>query len=326
MLLSGVLLIVGLALLIGGADLLVRGVSALAAALGVPALVVGMTVVAFGTSTPEIVINVMSAASGETSLAFGNVVGACAVNVGFVLALTAMIRPLTVEPSIIVREIPMMMLAATSMLVMAADVFLGGGADDVLDRTNGLMLLLLFCVFLYYTVMALRNRRAADAFVEEVQENVKRARPRLRWLDAALTLGGLVGVAVGGRMGVAGAVGIAEALGVPSVIIGLTIVSLGTTSPELATCIQAARRGHSDIALGNVVGSNIFNLLFIGGLVATIRPVPVPVGGLYDLLFVTVLCVITLPIALRGQMRVTRGEGAFLGILYAAYLAARLVL
>jgi cation:H+ antiporter len=325
------LLVLGLALLLAAADLLVRGVCALAAALGVPPLVIAMTIVAFGTSTPEVVVNVISAAHGEGGLAFGNIVGACAVNVGFVLALTALIRPLTVETTIISREIPMMLLAAAGFVVVSEDTFLNRSPVSVLDRSDGLILLLLFCVFLYYTIMQLAAQRP-DAFVAEVSQKMTEAqkllpmprpRPTLRWRDAALTLGGLVGVAVGGRLAVTGAVGVARGLGVPEVIIGLTLVSFGTTLPELATCIQAARRGQADIVLGNVVGSNIYNLLFIGGLVATISPAVVPDGGLIDVLFMGVLCALLLPIAIRGPRQITRGEGALLLLSYIGYMLYR---
>lgn len=327
------LFIVGLVLLIAGADLLVRGVSAIAAALGVPPIVIGMTVVAFGTSLPEVTINVMSAVQGGTGLAFGNIIGSCAINIGFVLALTAVIRPLAVEPSIISREIPMMILCAFSLLVLSLDQSLNGAEWSGLTRSDGFMLLLLFCVFLYYTISQLlgSKRGAKDAFVEEVEEQIKeegelasaKKSATIRGKDIAMLLGGIVGVAAGGRMTVMGAVGIAERFGIPEAVIGLTIVSFGTTLPELATCIQAARRGQADIAIGNVVGSNIFNMLWIGGLVSTISPVPMPEGGTSDLIVMTGLCALLLPIALRANRTITRGEGAFLLSIYLSYIIYR---
>lgn len=323
--LSLLIFVVGLAVLIGGADLLIRGVSGLAAAAGVPQLVIGLTVVAFGTSTPELVVNVMAASHGQTELAFGNIVGACTVNIGLVLALTALIRPLTVEPSIITRELPMVLLAVAAIVVLSEDSALGTRTADTLDRSDGLALLLFFSVFLYYTVMQVVLRRSADAFVTEVRQSVAE-RPAGRhktWLEIVMLLSGLAGVAVGGRMTVGGAVGIATALGIPEVIIGLTLVSLGTTAPELATCILAARRGQGDIAIGNVVGSNIFNLLFIGGLVATVRPVPIPRGGQLDLLFMAGLSVVLLPIAIRGPRRILRSEAGLLLGLYVGYVLYR---
>jgi cation:H+ antiporter len=321
MLLSLLSLAAGLALLIGGADLLVRGVSALARAVGVPPLVVGLTVVAFGTSMPEVVVNTMSAARQTTDLAFGNIVGSCAINIGFVLAITALIRPLTVEPSVITREIPMMLLGVAAIMVMSADVRLSGGAVNSLNRSDGIVLLLLFCVFLYSTVMTALMARHTDALVAEVQveqgEAQVQAMRRSLWTDAGFTVAGLIGVAAGGRITVDAAVTIATSLSVPPNVIGLTLVSFGTTLPELATGILAARRGHADIAIGNVVGSNIFNILFIGGMVSTIHPITVPPGGYFDLIFMAALSAALLPVAIRGPRRITRAEGA---ALLAAYL------
>ena len=331
MLLQILILVAGLGLLIGGADLLVRGVSALARAAGVPPLIIGLTLVAFGTSLPEVVINCLSAWNGSTGLAFGNVIGSCAVNIGFVLAVTALIRPLHVEASVIVREIPMMLLAVAGMLVLSGDRLLNHVDHNALVRGDGAILLLLFCVFLYYVIKDALTRRDEpqlqhDALVEEVERNIQTGRglaaaagrDRPLWLSGLMSVGGLVGVAGGGRLAVAAAVNIAEALRVPQNIIGLTLVSFGTTLPELATCVVAARRGQSDIAIGNVVGSNIFNLLFIGGVVSMIRPIPIPDGGHVDLLLMAGLSAALLPVTIRGPRMVTRAEG---GLLLAAYVS-----
>lgn len=330
------LLAVGLVLLVGGADLMVRGVSALARAAGVPPLVVGLTVVAFGTSLPEVVINSLSAVHGETSLAFGNIVGSCAINIGFVLAVTALIRPLNVEASIILREIPMMLLAVAAMLVLSIDVYINHAPENVLVRGDGLILLLLFGVFLYYIIKDALTRRhepelRADPLVTEVADNIEAGKglgsaagkERTVAASIGMTVGGMIGLAVGGKLSVDSAVHIAEALAVPKVIIGLTLVSFGTTLPELATSIIAARRGQGDLAIGNIVGSNIFNLLFIGGLVSTIRPIPVPLGGNIDLLFMSAECAVLLPVAMRGPRKITRGEGGFLLTAYLIYVVWR---
>ena len=332
MLLAIVLLVLGLVLLIGGADLLVRGVSALAAAAGVPPLVIGLTVVAFGTSTPEIVVNVLSAAKGQTSLAFGNIVGSSAINIGFVLALTAIVRPLAVEVTVITREIPMMVLGAAALVVMSEDAWLDGAAADVLTRGDGLMLLLLFGVFVYYIVLQAVQKKTRDPLLAEIAEGPPPpatevpVAPRSRnAVNALLTLAGLVGVGLGGRWTVAAAVQIATALRIPDEVIGLTLISFGTTLPELTTSIVAARRGHGDIALGNVVGSCIFNILCIGGLVATIHPIEVSPGSQIDLLVMAALVIALWPIAMRGPRRVTRAEGALLMAVYVSYVVYRTV-
>ena len=335
------LILVGLALLVGGANVLIRAVSALATAAGVPPVVVGLTVVAFGTSAPELVVNVLAAVRGQTGVAFGSIVGSSVINIGWVLALTALVRPLAVERSIITREIPMMILAVACTVVLSADRWLGGGGGggggagspaDALGRGDGIVLLLLFGVFLYYTTTALlampRAPAPTDPFVEEVTDAIRRRRQPVPpvWANAAGAAVGLVGLAAGAHLTVTSAVAIAARLGVPDVVIGLTVISLGTTLPELVSGIVAVRRGASDIAIGNVVGSNIFNVLLIGGTVATIRPVPIPAGGFLDLAVLAGLSVALLPIAVRGGRRVTRAEGALLLAAYLSYAAWRAVL
>jgi len=311
-------------LLVAGADFLVRGVSALAAAMGVSPLIIGLTVVAFGTSTPEVVVNTLSAMRGETGLAFGNIVGACNLNIGFVLAVSALIRPLSVHANIITREIPMMLLVVTAMVVMSEDVFLSGNTPNVLNRGDGLILLLLFCVFLYYIILQSVTNKTADPLLAEIADEAPKAVAKSSiGKDSLITLGGLVGVGLGGHLTVTGAVGLAEWLGVPQNIIGLTIVSFGTTLPELTTSVIAARRGHSDIAIGNVVGSCIFNIVFIGGIVAVIHPVAIPLGGRGDLLFLALLSAAVWPIAFFGQRTISRLEGGFLLLAYLCYTTYR---
>lgn len=323
------LLLLGLTVLLAGARWFVGGISAIAAAAGVSPLVIGMTVVAFGTSTPELVVNSVSAMKGSTGLAFGNIVGSCIVNIGFVLGLTAIIRPLRVEPSLITREIPMLIVAVAAVLILGSDRLLDSAARDEWRRADGLVLLLLFSIFLYYTTRQAFSSQVAggqDAFIGEVKAEVSRQSPqRPLWQEAGFTLLGLAGVTVGAQRTVDSAVAMARGWGISEAVIGLTVISLGTTLPELATCVMAARRGDADIALGNVVGSNLFNLLCIGGLVSVIRPVPVPAaGGALDLAAMALLSIVLLPIAIRSGRTITRGEGALLLVLYAAYMTWRL--
>lgn len=319
------ILIIGLILLLGGADFLIRGASGLARRLGVPPLVIGLTIVAFGTSAPEFAINVHSAVAGETDLAFGNIVGACLVAISFVLGITALIKPLKIQTSVISREIPMQVLAAGMLYLLAADALLGGENDNRLSRQDGVVLLMLFAVFLYYTTASLIRARRRDAFVEEVDRTYAKKRSDLA-VDAARLLGGLAGVAGGGRLVVVGAVGLAETIGVSDTVIGLTIVSLGTTMPELATGISAVCKGHSDIAVGNVVGSCIFNILFVGGTVASISPIAIPLGGEADLIALLCFSLLLLPISLWGQNLIQRSEAIALLLLYGGYLTLRWLL
>jgi len=308
---------ISLAVLLVCAKYFVESAALLAEAAGVSPLVVGMTVIAFGTSAPELVVNTLAAYRGETGLAFGNVAGSCIVNSGFVLAVTALIRPLRVETSIITREIPMLIAGVAALLILAA--------DNVLSRADGLILLLLFGIFLYYTAIYAAAKRALegpDPFAEEVAANVVSRKPSAK--DAIILLASLAGVSISAGYAVDGASALARVFGLSEALIGLTIVSLGTTLPELTTCIIAARRGNADIALGNVVGSNLFNIMAIGGSAATTRAVPVPDGGQVDLAAMALLTVVLLPIAIRSGRQVTRGEGAFLLTLYLAYLSFRL--
>jgi cation:H+ antiporter len=313
-----VFLAASLALLLLAAHYFVQGITAIAEALGAPKIVLGMTVVAFGTSTPELVVNALSAYNGSTALAFGNIVGACLLNVGFVLGLTAMIQPLKVEHSIINREIPMLIVAGITVLVLAADRWLNGAADDSWLRSDGLILLILFCIFLYYTV---RQSIGTLSQIEAKQSEAPSSIP----IQIAISLAGFTGLSLAANWTVEYASIIARNLGVAENIVGLTIVSMGTTLPELATCILAARRGEADIAIGNIVGSNIFNLLAIGGIVSTIHPVTIPSGGHIDLLVMALLSIILLPIAIRSERTITRGEGAVLLTVFAAHWTWRIL-
>jgi cation:H+ antiporter len=325
MLLLDIFMVVGgLVALIFGADFMIRGISSLATKLGVPAIVIGMTVVAFGTSLPEVAVNVMSAAKEQTDLAFGNIVGSCSINLGWVLAITAIIRPLKVDAIIIRRELPFMILASATFMVMSLDPQLNGPSFlALIPRTDGILLLLLFCVFLYNTTMQTISVRKKDDLVEEATDVAEEIKPLPGWQMTLMIIGGLIGVGAGAHFAVLGAVHIAERFGVPDNIIGLTLISFGTTLPELVTCIIAARRGQAEIAMGNVVGSNILNILFVGGTVATIHPIAIPQGGIGDMAFLTFLCILTLPIAIRGSRTVTRAEGALLLILYLSYTTYR---
>lgn len=329
-LLSLLLLGAGLALLLYSAKHFIEGIAFFAETFGVPPLIVGMTVVAFGTSTPELVVNTLSAYRGETGLAFGNIVGSCAINVGFVLAVTALVRPLHVEPSIITREIPMLMVSVAALFVLGNDARWDVGATNQFGRGDGLILLLLFGIFLYYTAIysvaqQVLTRSPKDAFMQEIAAEHEPLKKQSLLRPALITLLGLGGVSLGADWTVAGASALARLAGVPENVIGLTIVSVGTTLPELVTCVLAARRGSADIALGNIVGSNLFNILAIGGTVSTVRPVPVPAGGQIDIALMALLSAILIPITIRSGRRITRGEGAFLLTIYATYIAYRLL-
>ena len=314
---SVLLLVVGLGLLIVGGELLVRGATALARRLRIAPVIIGLTVVAFGTSTPELVVNLAAAFRGQSEIGFGNVIGSNIANIGLLLGMTALYRPLAVHRSIVSREIPMLVLASVAAAVLGLNAFLDG-ASDSFARSDGLILLLLFAVFLYYTVNDAIGQRQSDEIIDAgPQESTADMRGLM---IAACIFGGLAVMVVGGELTVRGGSDLARSIGVPEVVIGLTLIAVGTSLPELATSVVAARRGSTDMAVGNIVGSNIFNLLFIWGITTTIAPSDVPVGGVVDLLVMTGFALILLPMARSGRT-ISRIEGGVLLVLYGCYIA-----
>ena len=317
----------GLILLVAGGEAMVRGVSSLAARLGISTLVIGLTVVAFGTSAPELAVNVAAVQRGATGLPFGNIFGSNLANLGLIVAVAALIRPLDVQSVVMRRELPMMLLATLVASVLAIDSFF----DDGLDRyagSDGIVLLLLFTVFLYYTgrdMLAERARRTRtlrgqDPALEEKKEDSRVDAPPK---SVFLMLAGFGGLVVGGSLTVSGAEGIARSLGVSEAIIGLTLVALGTSLPELVASVIACLRGHTDLAVGNVVGSNIFNLLAVLGTTSTVGTVSVPSSGIMDLIAVGALSLIFWVLTITDRGRVIRTEGVLLLVLYVGYLVLR---
>lgn len=301
-----------------------RGSVALAFRLGVAPVLIGLTVVAFGTSSPELVVNLVAAFRGSADIGFGNVVGSNIANVGLLLACSALVAPLAVHRMLVVREIPMMILAGAAAIVLGGG-FLVGGDIPGYGRGDGMMLLLLFGVFLYYTIgEALQQRDtvqedpSAPAGADWVPGGAPVENPSMGKI-LLLTVGGLILLIAGGELTVRGAVRIAAGFGISEAVIGLTVVAVGTSLPELATSIAAARRGEADIAVGNIVGSNLFNLLFVFGISVTVAPAAMPPGGPIDLLVMTGLSAVLLPMVLTKR-RVDRVEGGFLLLVYLIYV------
>ncbi|MCP5059397.1 MAG: calcium/sodium antiporter [bacterium] len=311
--------LVGLALLLGGGDVMVRGASALAHRLGVSPLAIGLTVVAFGTSAPELAVNITAAVRGNGAMSFGNIMGSNMANIGLIVAATALYKPLHVKSPVIVRELPMMLLATAAAAVLGLDFWLRG-TESVYDRSDGMILLLLFTVFVYYTVndvIAQRRARSPEAAEPEFTH-------RMGYGTAfALTVAGLAGLIFGAQLTVDGAVGLARGLGVSEAIIGLTLVAIGTSLPELTTSLIATAKGFPDLAIGNVVGSNIFNLLLVLGASSSLRPVPVPEGGASDLAIVGFLSLLLLVTSYTRGQRIIRTEAVLLGVFYFAYMSFR---
>ena len=312
--LSVILLIVaGLGVLALGAELLVRGASRLAGALGVTPLVIGLTVVAFGTSAPELAVSVQAALADRPDVVVGNVVGSNILNVLFILGISSLLTPLVVAQRLVRLEVPIMIGVSVLLLVLAL--------DGRVERLEGLLLV---GGIIAYTVFAVRQSRREGVEVRaEYAHEYGTVAPRGRntLVQVALVLIGLALLVVGARWLVDGAVRLATALGVSQLVIGLTVVAAGTSVPELATSIVAAVRGERDIAVGNVVGSNIFNVLFILGLSALVSPAGVavaPAALAFDIPVMIAVAVGCLPILFTGH-RIARWEGALFVGYYAAY-------
>lgn len=252
---------------------MVDGASALAERFNVSPLVIGMTIIAFGTSAPELTVNVMASLKGSTGLAFGNIVGSNIANILLILGISAIIYPLKVQSNTLYREIPFSIHAAIMLLFLGADSWLDG-TKSILTRSDGLALLSVFAIFIYY-VWNLMKKGQGETEVVVPEMSLGKA--------AFLVVVGLVGIGVGGDWVVKGAVEIARIFSVPEDVIGLTVIAFGTSLPELAASAVAAYKKHADLAIGNVVGSNIFNIFWVLGLSASIKPLPVNQANLPDL-------------------------------------------
>lgn len=313
---TAILFIIGFFLLIKGADSMVTGASSLATKLGISALVIGLTIVAFGTSAPELVVNLLASLNGNTEIAIGNVVGSNIANILLILGISATVYPLTVQKGTAWKEIPFALLAIVVLFLMASDTRISGESSSILTRGDGLVLISFFIIFLYYIFGVAKQTPAQEDGVDETVPDMSYGR------SAVMILGGLVALVIGGKWIVDGAVIFASALGVSQSLIGLTVVAVGTSLPELATSVVAAMKKQSDIAVGNVVGSNIFNVFWILGISATISPLPFLEALQFDVLIavlVTFLLFLSLFIGKRHTL--DRWQGGVFILLYVAYVA-----
>lgn len=299
---------------------MVRGASGLAEGYGVPPLVVGLTVVAFGTSAPELVVNVLGVLEGQTELAFGNISGSNLANLGLVLGSAAIITPMTLQGKIIRRELPLFLLGTTVLLFMMLDPSLRG-ERSIIDRSDGLIMLLLFGIFIYLTVMDF-VRQDHDPLVTYIGELdiVSHAEKRINWI---LVLSGIVGLAVGGQVTIIQGTALAETLGIAPVIVGMLVLAVGTSLPELITSVFAAMKNEADLCVGNVIGSNIFNGLFVLPISALVSPLTVPDGGVLDVLVSLIFAVFLIPIFIFGKAIMNRQFGILFVAAYIAYMIFR---
>lgn len=320
MLKSILFLLIGFLLLVKGADYFVDGASSIAKRLRIPSLVIGLTIVAFGTSAPELAVSITAALKGSNDIAIGNVVGSNMFNLLVVIGMSALICPLTVKMSMIKKDYPLSIIAAVLLGILAMDQIFGKSNHMTLGRMDGIILLIAFAVFMYLTVQeGLKGRQASLDAQEEIEVKYTLG------MSILVSIIGLAGIILGGDLTVDGAKAIARAFGLSEALIGLTIVALGTSLPELVTSVIAARKGESDISLGNVVGSNIFNIFLILGVSSSILPMTVAGTYLYDIgLLILVSIIIFIPIALTRKVGRAMGSVMVLGyVAYAAYLIIR---
>jgi cation:H+ antiporter len=313
------LIIGGLVLLVAGGEAVVRGATAFAAGARIPPVIIGLTVVAFGTSAPELAVAVGAAVRGEPDFVIGNVIGSNIYNVLLVLGLSAIVVPLIVHRKLVRWDVPVMIVASVALFVL--------GGDGVLNRLDALLLLAGLAAYLTFAVVEARRERAddieADDFVREFHERGLTVRDVA--VNGAFLLGGIGLLMVGANLLVDGAVDVAETLGFSRLVIGLTVVALGTSMPELATSVVAAFRGERDLAVGNIVGSNIMNILAVTGLTGIIAPDGVAVAAAaisFDLPVMIAVAIACLPIFFTGHV-IVRWEGmVFVGyaVAYTAYL------
>ena len=303
----------GLVILLVGGDVLVRGAVALAQRLGVPPLVIGLTVVAFGTSSPELVVCVKSAIAGVPEIAIGNVVGSNIANILLVLGVPAVIFPIACNAESVRRD--------SAIMVVVSTLFVALCWTGQIEFWQGAIMLALLIGFLVRSYLSSRNGdHTVEAIVDEIEGIA--VRPHSVFVSSLLVFVGLVGLIAGSSLLVDGATGLARAAGIPEEVIGLTLVAIGTSLPELATSVVAAIRRHGDVAVGNVVGSNLFNILGIMGVTAMVRPIPVPDQFLtFDLWLMLASSVVLLLFVLRGAS-INRVAGGVLAAGYAIYLWA----
>lgn len=307
-------LIGGLLLILLGANGLTDGAASVVKRFHIPSIVIGLTIVAFGTSAPELTVSVSSALKGSADISIGNVVGSNVFNTLMIVGCTALFAPIVVTRNTLIKEIPLCILSAIALFICANDILLDGDAENVLSITDGLILLCFFAIFLSYTFAIASNGSQTDEG-EEIREMPI-------WKSVLFIIGGLVGLIMGGNFFVEGASGIARNLGVSESVIGLTLVAGGTSLPELATSIVAALKKNPEIAIGNVIGSNLFNIFFVLGCSASITPLHLTGINNIDLLtLIGASILLWLVGVFFGKRTITRLEGSIMMLCYVAYTA-----
>lgn len=310
MLLNILLLIIGFILLIKGADAFVDGASSTAQNFKVSKMLIGLTIIAFGTSAPELAVSISALASGSTDMLLGNVIGSCILNILLILGIAALIRPIKIRDNTVKKELPLCMLISTLLAVLFLDMSLGDGATNQISRADGIVVILFFLVFLYYLI-TLAKQKKEDSKKEKAPYGLGKS-----MLFIAL---GLAGIIVGSEMVVQNASAIATAVGLSERVIALTVIAFGTSLPELVTTIVASRKGEQDLVVGNIIGSNIFNICIVLGLpVAFFGAVTPSSFQMIDLVMLVASAVLLFIFSISTR-RINRIEGAMMIALFAAY-------
>lgn len=305
---------VGFVLLIKGADWLIDGAADIARKFRIPEIVIGLTVVAFGTSAPELAVNIIASVKGNNGLAIGNIVGSNIANILLILGVAAMIRNLTVQTNTVWREIPFSLFAALILGFLVNDKISGGSEIDIISRADGLVSIALFFLFLFYTVRLGKNN-----LTDEIPDSEG---DRPLWKSAVLMLVGLTGLVVGGQWIVDGAVSLAYLFGYSESFVGLTVVAVGTSLPELATSVVAVRKGNTDLAIGNVIGSNIFNIFWVLGLSAVISPMDFNADDNFSILMNIACSALLFALLFIGKRHtIQKWQGGLLLLAYMAYIS-----
>lgn len=306
-----ILLLIGFVFLIKGADGFVSGASSIAQKFKIPSLLIGLTIVAFGTSAPEAAVSITAAIKGQNDMAIANVVGSNIFNFLVVIGITAMIKPIKVQKSTIIKEFPFVILASFVFWIISHDVKFQSSPENILSKADGYILLSLFVIFMYYLIeMAITSK---DKISENEIQEISTSK------SIIYSIVGIAGIILGGQLVVNSASSIAIKWGMSENLVGLTIVSIGTSLPELVTSIVAAKKGESDIAIGNAVGSNIFNLLFVLGISSAIHSIAIHTEVFYDMIVMIFATILTYLFAVTKK-NINRGEGVILFLIYIVYL------
>ena len=312
------LLIVGFVLLIKGADLFVDGASSTACNFKVPKILIGLTIIAFGTSAPELAVSLQALASGSTDMVLGNVIGSNIINILLILGLAAIIKPIRIRNNTIRKEIPITILITSLLAVLFLDVQLKSGSIDQITRSDGIAILLFFAVFLYYLIsLAMRDRKSLQA----------KDKPKWKLAKSLLfTVIGVGGIIIGSQLVVNSATEIATAIGISERIISLTVIALGTSLPELVTTVVSAKKGEVDLALGNILGSNIFNVCVVLGIPVALFGTVTPESFAMIDLYMLIASAFILFVFSLTKRKITRAEGAVMLMAFIAYYTLIFVL